>query len=148
MIIPGNIKDKFEFTLEHWLICGCVVFIIVLATLGAVYVWYRRRHRLQEDGSETQSENPTIATAVEGDQLHEYSLTDPPDLSYRLGTMPNAPPDILDGAIGPVYPVPIENGYSLQNLTNQRKADIPPPLYDSEENDDLQLDNDPPPYTP
>ncbi len=119
-----------------------------MATIGVAYVWYHRRRRLQEDNSETQSENPTIATAVEGDQLHEYALTEPPDLSYTLGAMPNAPPDLLDGAIGPVSPVTIENGYSLENETNQRKEDIPPPFYDLDEDTDLQLDNKPPPYTP
>ena len=114
---------------------------------------YRKRRAAADGDSDSRSEDPTVMTSVtDADQYHvgPYPFGDMPDLPSSNGRMANVPPDLLEGAVGPAV-LDLEDqasGYSHQNMINDKKEGVPPPLYDQDENDPAVIDAKPPPYTP
>ena len=151
----GVLQHKSEgFTTTQWIICISVVTIVILVTITTAVICYRKRRSGADGDSDSRSEDPTVMTsATDTDQYHvgPYPFGDLPDLPSSTGRMPIAPPDLLEGAVGPAV-LPLEDqasgGYSHQNMINDKKEGVPPPLYDQDENDPDVIDAKPPPYTP
>ena len=142
-------SDSGGFTTTQWTVCISVVTIVILVTIAMAVFCYRKRRRdsATDGGSDTRSDNPTVMTSVtDAEQYHvgPYPFGDLPDLPSSAGMVPNTPPDLLEGAVGPAVTPPEHQ----ENMINKQKEGVPPPLYDQAENDDPILDSKPPPYSP
>ena len=150
--IVGKPKEESDgFTLTQWAICISVVTIVIVVVIVTGIICHRKCHSNADGGSDTRSDDPTVVTSVsENDQYHlrQYPFGDLPDLPSSTGRMPNIPPDLLNGAVGPAIPTDQASGYSHQNRINDKKEGIPPPLYDPDETDLSAIDAKPPPYSP
>ena len=103
------------------------------------------------------SESPTVVTIVtDSDQypMGQYPFGELPDLPSRsFGAVPTSTnahqgrPDVLQGAMGPVSPLKMDQSQK-DNTLNERRKDVPPPLYEDNENDPSDVDMKPPAYSP